>query len=422
MNPKKVLIFSVVYYPKFVGGAEVAVKEITDRFDPQEYEFHLVALRLHKKLPKQEKIGNVFVYRVGFGGETEDTADSMKFPLHYNKYLYPFLSVWKGLSLSRQHNLSFTWAIMANYSGFGALFFKLLKPKIPFLLTLQEGDPTDYIENKSFRVGTGSMRIPVNFFMRPIFKMIFKKSDQIQAISKYLAIWGKKMGFGGEPVVVPNGVDTAKFEIRNSKYESEDRQEVRKELGLKEGDVALITTSRLVIKNGVGDVIKALPKLENNVKFVICGEGYLKEKLVALVRDLGVSDRVIWKGYVPHSEMPKYLNACDIFIRPALSEGFGNSFIEAMACRLPVIATPVGGIPDFLKDDPSRAEIQTGYFCTPENPGSIVEVVNKVIDNVETKEVIKENAYKMVKEKYDWVLIAKQMKGVFDNMTIKNGE
>ena len=62
----KILIFSTAYYPKFVGGAEVAVKEITDRLSPNEYEFHLITLRLDKHLPKEEKIGNVFVYRVGF--------------------------------------------------------------------------------------------------------------------------------------------------------------------------------------------------------------------------------------------------------------------------------------------------------------------------------------------------------------------
>jgi len=402
-TPKKVLIFSVVYYPKFVGGAEVAVKEITDRFDPKEYEFHLIVLQLYKRLPREEKIGNVFVYRIGFGGEVEDTADSMKFPLHYNKYLYPFLAVWYGLKLAKKHDFQFTWAIMANYSGFGALFFKLLKPKIPFLLTLQEGDPIDYIKK---RVS----------LLYPIFKMIFKKADAIQAISNYLAKFGKDMGFRGEPVVVPNGVHVAKFNMEISK---EEKIKIRKELGLVENDVALVTTSRLVVKNGVGDVIKALPKLGANIKFIIFGEGYLKEKLTALAKELKVSDRVIWRGYVSHNEMPKYLKACDIFIRPSLSEGFGNSFIEAMACRLPVIATPVGGIVDFLKDPTSQSydgtSVQTGYFCKPEDPESIVSTVSKILSDPNKNQII-ENAYRMVLEKYDWNLVAKQMKEVFEKV------
>ena len=51
---KKILIFSLAYYPNFVGGAEVAIKEITDRLSPEEFEFHLVTLRFDSSLPKTE--------------------------------------------------------------------------------------------------------------------------------------------------------------------------------------------------------------------------------------------------------------------------------------------------------------------------------------------------------------------------------
>jgi glycosyltransferase involved in cell wall biosynthesis len=185
---------------------------------------------------------------------------------------------------------------------------------------------------------------------------------------------------------------------------------------LKEKDIALITTSRLTIKNGIGDVIKALPKLPENIKFIIFGEGELESELKKLARNLGlstetavVSDRVIFKGFVPHAEMPKYLKACDIFIRASLSEGFGNSFIEAMACKMPVIATPVGGIVDFLKEN------GTGYFCEPQNPESIIKAVEKVISDPNKNQII-ENAYNMVKEKYDWNLITKQITEVFNKI------
>jgi len=63
---KKILIFSLAYYPKHIGGAEVAIKEITDRLSPEDYEFHLVCNRYDSTLPKKEKIGGVMVYRIGF--------------------------------------------------------------------------------------------------------------------------------------------------------------------------------------------------------------------------------------------------------------------------------------------------------------------------------------------------------------------
>jgi glycosyltransferase involved in cell wall biosynthesis len=332
-NPKKVLIFSVTYYPKLVGGDVVAVKEITDRLSPKEYEFHLITIRFDKNLPKEEKIGNVFVHRLGFVGEMKESTDSLCFPLHYNKYLYTFTGAWKAIRLHKKHGFSLMWGITANYAGFAALFFKLLRPKIPFLLTLQEGDPFAHYKK----------RVSILY---PLHKMIFKKADNIQTISNYLAEWAKKMGFKNEPKVIPNGVDTKLF---TQEVSFDERSKIRTDLGLDKEDVALVTTSRLVIKNGLADVIKALPNLGENIKFVIFGEGYLEQKLKLEARSLNLEDRVIFKGFVSHGEMPKYLKACDIFIRPSLSEGFGNSFIEAMAARLPVIATRVGGIADFFR-------------------------------------------------------------------------
>jgi glycosyltransferase involved in cell wall biosynthesis len=412
---QKILIFSVAYYPKFVGGAEVAVKEITDRLSPDAWEFHLLTLRLDKTLPKYEKIGNVHVYRLGFAGRMKESADSLRFPLHYNKYLYPFLSAWYALKLSKKHQFKMTWAIMANYSGFGALFFKWLKPKIPMLLTLQEGDPIEYIKNEALSVRVGSLKIPVSFFMLPILKQIFKKADAIQAISTYLANFGKSMGFEGEPVVVPNGVDVSLF---TKDLDRETREQTRQSLGLSKDDVGVVTTSRLVIKNGVGDVISALALLPEKYKFVVFGEGYLEKDLRLKIKDLKLEERVLLKGFLPHKDMPRMLKACDIFIRPSLSEGFGNSFIEAMAARLPVVATREGGIADFLFDPNSPgydSQVgQTGYVCEKENPESIKDAILRAASDPRRDEVI-ENAFKMAIGKYNWEVVVSDIKNVFED-------
>jgi glycosyltransferase involved in cell wall biosynthesis len=164
----------------------------------------------------------------------------------------------------------------------------------------------------------------------------------------------------------------------------------------------LVSTSRLVFKNGLDLVIKALPLLPENIHFFNFGSGKDKKYLTDLASNLSVSDRVHLEDYVEHDDLPKYLKIADIFIRPSRSEGQGISFLEAMAAKIPVIATPVGGIVDFLVDN------KTGYFCQPENPESIAEVVKKVISDPNKNQII-ENAYKMVVEKYDWNLIATRM-------------
>lgn len=386
---KKILIFSTAYYP-FVGGAEVAIKEITDRLG-SEFEFDLITAKLDHKVLKSkgtfdmpERIGNVNVYRLGFGFKTLD------------KLLLPFWGAIFALNLSKKNNYDFFWCMMASFASgaaYVANIIKFYKP-VPIILSLQEGDSEGHFRNRWFGLINLSWRLAL------------KRTKILTVLSSYLAERAKKFGYKGEIKIIPNGVDVKNFDFE---LNSEERKNTRVALGLKNEDIALITASRLVIKNGVGDVIKALPKLSENIKFVILGEGELKQKLIKLAKDLGVSDRVIFKGFVSHEKIPKYLKACDIFIRPSLSEGMGNSFIEAMACRIPVIATPVGGIVDFLVDN------KTGYFCQPQNPQSIADTIKKVISDSNKNKII-ENAYNMVLQKYDGNLIAEQMKKVFDNI------
>jgi glycosyltransferase involved in cell wall biosynthesis len=399
-GPRKILIFSLVYYPRFIGGAEIAIKEITDRIPRGEYEFHMVTLRLDKTLPKEEKISNVFVYRVGFVGNLKDPADSLRFPLHLNKYLLPFIGAWKAHKLQKQNNYDAVWAMMANYAGFGALFFKFLHPKVPFILTLQEGDPIEYIKK---RVGV----------LYALYSQIFMKANSIQVNSHYLGDFARSMGYEGRVVVVPNAVDTKRFSVQ---YGEQELNALKEKLGKKEGDVFLITTSRLVVKNAVDDVIRSLVHLPYNVKFLVLGQGYEEDRLKALALELGVEKKVIFAGYVDHADMPKYLKISDIFIRPSLSEGFGNSFVEAMAAGIPVIATPVGGIVDFLFDPDKNQNIQaTGLFCEVKNPQDIARQVRRLLENPALRAQLTMSAKKMVFEKYDWNIIAKDMEEkVFD--------
>lgn len=400
---KKVLIFSLVYYPDVVGGAEVAIKEITDRISPEEIEFDMVTLRFDTTLPKFEKVGNVNVHRIGFTSRDPKIEDLVKFPLTLNKYLFPTLGYLKASELHKEQHYDATWAMMANYAGFTASFFKARFPGVAYLLTLQEGDPIEYIKHR--------VR-----FVAPLFQKIFTRADFVQTISHYLADFARSMGYAGPLEVVPNAVNVAHF---SQNYNHEELEDIKKKLEKKPDDVFLITTSRLVKKNAVDDVIRSLVHLDNNVKFIVLGIGPDEEMLRALAVEQGVASRVKFLGQISHKDMPKYLKASDIFIRPSRSEGLGNSFLEAMAAGLPVIATPVGGIPDFLFDAVQNPDHEpTGYFCEVDNPESIATQVKKIISDEPLRVRIIANAQKMVAEKYDWDLIARDMKGkVFSKLS-----
>ncbi|MCL5782248.1 MAG: glycosyltransferase family 4 protein [Patescibacteria group bacterium] len=425
---KRVLMFSLVYLPRFVGGAELAIKDITDRIPADEIQFDMITLRLDSSLPAFERVGNINVYRIGWAGKIKG---KLPLYLHLNKYAMLFTAYRKAKKLDKQNNYDVIWSVMATYNSFAAVIFKILNPNKKFLLTLQDGDPIAYIKRRA---------LP----LYPLFKKIFTRADHIQAISNYLADWAKAMGAKCPISVIPNGVDFEMFSrpivenrfsevaecedtgpvnnlfSRNTPSRSAElgassrsrpagldlRNVPRKELFAGPNDTLLITASRLVPKNGVADIIQAMKYLPNNVKLVVAGSGILEKKLKQTAKEIGVADRVTFLGEIAHNELPKYFQACDIFVRPSLSEGFGSAFVEAMAAGIPVIATPVGGIVDFLR------ERETGLFCAVQDPKSLADAVKTLIGDAQLRSKIVENARDMVKEKYDWGKISRDMRQV----------
>jgi len=392
-NKPKILIFSTAYYP-FVGGAEVAIKEITDRIP--EVQFDLITARLDSKVSKAafdipERIGNVNVYRIGFGISILD------------KLLLPFWGAFKAISLNNKNNYNFYWCMMVTYASGAAYLANIFsKNQVPIILTLQEGDSEKYLKTKWLGLVDLSWRLAL------------ERSSIVTVISNYLGERAKRLGFKGETSLIPNGVDVSRY---SEIFTDEELNELSERFGRNmENMIMLISTSRLNIKNGLDLVIKSLPLLPENIHFFNFGSGEDKKYLTNLTKTLGLSERVHLEEFVDHDELPKYLKISDIFIRPSRSEGQGISFLEAMAAKLPVIATPVGGIPDFLKDDPSTPlEARTGYFCEPENPESIAETIQKIISDQNKNQII-QNAYQMVKEKYDWGKIVLEYKKIFDNL------
>lgn len=396
MKPRRVLVFSLLYGP-FWGGAELAVKEITDRINPKEMTFDLIALRADASLPKIEKIGNITVHRVGPAKRGMTHAALMRFPWYLIKALFPVLAAVHAKKLARENRYDVMWSLMT-YMGFPAVLSRMLGVRIPFVLTLQDGDTVEHITKRA--------RIRL---VGPLLKKVFRDAKEVHVISNYLGAFAKHMGYPGEPIRIPNGVAVARF----TDSDAGEVKRITAQFHKKDGELFLITTSRLVEKNGIGDVIDALPKLPN-VRFLVLGDGHLRSSLEERAKNLGVSERVVFLGHVTPENIPTYLHASDIFIRPSLSEGLGSSFLEAMAAGLPVVATPVGGIPDFLFDVKTHGKRATGMFCNPHDPESIVSAVTHLTHDQEIRECISQNAKKLVLQQYDWNAISVDIKKILD--------
>jgi len=374
---KRVLIFSLAYYPH-VGGAEVAIKEITDRI--LDIEFHMVTMRFSAADAREEKIGNSTVHRVGNGSS------------YLQKILFIPRAAAAAARWHRAQPFDAFWAMMS-YMLFPIVLLRFTGLRNPYLLTLQEGDPWEHMFSRWFILP-----------FRPLLSYGFKHASAVQTISTYLAAWARRMGYQGEASIIPNGVDVVYF--GNGQHQV-----------LAKKEMTLVTTSRLVHKNAIDNVIRALTLLPDSIHFMIYGVGPDEAMLKKLSKKIGVEGRVKFMGQVDHSELPRILGESDIFIRPSRSEGMGNSFIEAMAAGLPVIATQEGGIADFLFDAKRNPDKETtGWAVDKDSPEQIAEAVKDILAHPDQVARVIATAEKLVAEKYDWNLIASRMHALLTNL------
>src|SRR3989344_1450235 len=352
---KKILIFSLAYYPR-VSGAEIAVKEITDRIAPEDIEFHLITLRFSTSDKKKEKIGNIQVHRIGFGGA------------HLSKILYMPLAAFKAAALNRTHRFNALWAVM-RYMLVPIQIARVLGVRAPYLLSLQEGDTFEHMfERWSVRP------------LLPLLRKGFREASAVHAISNFLAEWAPKMGYRGHIEVVPNGASVQSAQD----YSEEDLSALKKAVGKSDTDIYLITVGRLVHQKAQDQVIRALPLLPTSIRYLIVGEGSDRNMLEKLAAELGVRERVVFVGQVDRTMTAKYRKISDIFVSPSRSEGQGTSFVSTMVSGLPVVATQEGGIADFLFDAKRNPDKQTtGWAVDKNSPEQIAEAVKDILANPE---------------------------------------
>jgi glycosyltransferase involved in cell wall biosynthesis len=381
---KRILIFSLAYYPSFVSGAEAAIKEITDRIDPADIEFHMVTLLFESTAPREEYIGHVHVHRVGIGGA------------YLSKILFIPLASLKAMSLNRKLHFDALWSMMT-YMLFPVAIAKILGLKIPHALTLQDGDPYEKVFERPF--------------IKPIAPLLdygFRTAGAVQVISTYLGTWPPKRGYTGTIELIRNGANPR--DLQESATPSE-VEELKQKLGKKSGDIWLVNTARLVYQKGNDDTIRALKILPDNVKLLIVGGGPDEEMLKNISKELGLQDRVIFTGNVDRSVVTNYRKASDIFVGPSRSEGLGNAFLSAMASKLPVVTTQMGGLADFVFDAKRNPDKKTtAWAVDPDNSEQIADAVKDILANPEKVKEVTENAREMVLQEYNWDIVAKNMR------------
>ncbi len=153
---------------------------------------------------------------------------------------------------------------------------------------------------------------------------------------------------------------------------------------------------RLSGEKGIQHFTQALPTIFGNqqdLRVFIGGDGQLKEMIEASLQEEGLTTRVDFPGWISHDDLPKYLNQLRLLVLPSYTEGLPNIMLEAMACGTPVLATPVGAIPDVIVDG------RTGFIMENNSPECIVVNVIRAL-NSPGLEQIAENGRHFVEEHF----------------------
>lgn len=214
----------------------------------------------------------------------------------------------------------------------------------------------------------------------PVERWLAHYTDAIITINKedYERAQGFKLRNNGKVYYVPGvGIDLSQYELPENTREIK-----RKELGLKETDVALISMGDLIERKNYPVSIEAVAKANNpNLQYFICGKGPEEEKLKKMAEDLGVKEQIHFLGF--RTDIKELLKAADIFLFTSKQEGLARSLMEAMASGLPCVASKIRGNTDLLEGT------QCGYLCSnvDEYSSAIIELIsnNNISSNCKSK-------------------------------------
>ena len=235
--------------------------------------------------------------------------------------------------------------------------------------------------------------------VRDIERLLVEQSDGIICCSNYMLdhIQHVLGAVKTKIRVIPNGVEASRF--------NNGRQPQPIPTGVSEDRKTILYVGRIVREKGIFTLLDAFEKLRKqgkDVSLVFAGEGPLKEDLAKEVLRRKLNDRVKLAGFVDEKKLVSLYNSSDAFVLPSHYEPFGMVALEAMASRVPVVVSDVGGLSEIVEDG------ITGVKVPAYNPSALAEGILRVLEDRELSEQLKENAYRAVQERYRWDMIAEK--------------
>jgi len=211
---------------------------------------------------------------------------------------------------------------------------------------------------------------------------------------------------------IHNGIDINWWQSQLLGFRDSDRKKIKEDLfHAKENTLIITTIATLHKRKGIQyliDSISGVVEKYSNVKFVIIGKGPDKKEFEKQASNLNINRHIIFLGQQKH--IPKLLKSSDIFILPSIREAFGLVNLEAMICKIPVIATKTGGIPEIITNK------ENGILIQSKNSDTISTAIKELISKPEYKNKLTENAYKTATETFSAKKMSKEYEKIYETI------
>lgn len=217
--------------------------------------------------------------------------------------------------------------IHAHFVYFGYIAYKLKKKYgIPYVLTVHGSDiHTEPYKSKKIKKNT---------------LLVLENAEKVIFVSEYLKKEAEKIGFySNSSEVIYNGINK-KFFFKKNKIDTSNQKKV--------GFIGNLFKEKGA--EFIPEIFKEISILNNNIDFIIVGQGVLKKKIEQKLIDLKIINKTKFFENLTQDKVGEIMREIDVLIVPSLKEGLGCVIIEAQACGTPVVGRNVGGIPEAIGD------------------------------------------------------------------------
>ncbi len=378
---RKRILLLAYEFPPLGGGVATAVKHLLEELaQHKNLEIDLITSSLRNTLEVEKISANCGIYKVPIGPKSAERYQRQSL-LEMGRFICNASKQAKQLQELRKYDLVHSFG----YPGPWTAYYLWRRYSLPYLVSLRGVDVPFY--NPRFAL--------LDWLARPVVSCLWGQARAVIANSRGLRDLAMRTNDKLDYQIISNGVDT-KF------FQSQSEGTKFKKFTVTAGGTIMGR------KKGLNYLIEGFAEFaegKKDVELLLIGEGDLREELQTQVATLQIKDKVKFVGRKDKTWLGENLGKCHAFCLPSLSEGMSNATLEAMACGLPIILTPVGGSQELLGSN--------GFLVPQADPAEIASSLELLYADKQLRISMGQESRKRA-EKMSWQKVAKEYEEIYE--------